>query len=280
MPIQTTKTSNVYYPDGCEVEVDTGSGYFDLGATNSAVTNTLEWTENRVDSANAGPLRVQVRDMKMTGSFTLINLDPEGVEKMGGGIFTKVDTSGSVAPEDQVQASPADEVLNNLIMLDSSGNNLRPAAAPSVTSVTGGTSGALTVNTDYDIIVNSASPSGYSIRYESGAVTGSEDVTIVYPSQSMVSQSTVYMGSTTETLTAYAMRLTHTDDNGKIRRLELFSVDTGSGGIQFNFKGSNEDGVEEMPISYIAKVSSSAVDGSTLADGRQLAAWTIDAGAE
>jgi hypothetical protein len=122
--------------------------------------------------------------------------------------------------------------------------------------------------------------SGYSIRYENGAITGSENVTIVYPSQSVITQEIIYMGSTTELLTAYAMRLTHTDDNSKIRRLELFSVDTGSGGIQFNFKGANEDGIEEMPISYVAKVSSTAVDGSTLADGRQLAAWTIDDGAE
>jgi len=270
----------VYFPDGCEVEVDTGSGYFDLGATNSSVTNTLEWTENRVDSANAGPLRVQVRDMKMTGAFVLINLDPEGVEKLGGGMFTRETTSGSVTPEDQVQSDPADEVLVDLVLLDSSGNNLRPSASPTITSVTAASSGVLTVNTDYDVVPNSSSASGYSIRYESGAVSGSEDVTIVYPSQNCLSQTIVYMGSTTELLTAYAMRLTHTDDNGKIRRLELFSVDTGSGGIQFNFKGSNEDGVEEMPISYIAKVSSSAVNGSALTDGRQLAAWTIDDGAE
>jgi hypothetical protein len=56
--------------------------------------------------------------------------------------------------------------------------------------------------------------------------------------------------------------------------LELFSVDTGSGGIQFNFKGANADGTEEMPISYMAKIDTSRTNG------RQLAAWTIETGAE
>ena len=162
MPSQTTKTSNVFFPDGCLVEVDTGSGYFDLGALNSAVTNTLEWTENRIESANAGTLQVQIRNMQITGGFTLINLDPEGVEKLGGGMFERVETTGAVTPEDQVQTTPATGVLVPLILLDSSGNNLWPAAAPTVTSVTGATSLALTVNTDYDIIADSQSASGYS----------------------------------------------------------------------------------------------------------------------
>jgi hypothetical protein len=274
MPAQTTKTSNVFFPDGCLVEVDDGDGYFDLGAINSAVTNTLEWTENRIESANAGTLQVQIRNMQMTGGFTLINLDPEGVEKLGGGMFERVETTGAVTPENQTQTSPQVLVLNHLILLDDEGNNLRPEAAPTVTSVTGGTAGALTVNTDYDIIADNTSPSGYSIRYESGAINGSENVVIIYPSQTMLTSQVMYVGKSTDNLTAYSMRFTHTDDNSKIRRLELFSVDTGSGGIQFNFKGANEDGVEEMPITYIAKLDTS------LTSGRQLAAWTIETGAE
>jgi len=273
MPTQTSKTSNVYFPDGCLVEVDTGSGYFDLGATNSAVTNTLTWTENRVSTANAGDLAIQIRDMKMEGGFTLINIDPEGVEKLGGGLFDRVTTTGSVDPEDQVQDDPAVETVYDLVLLDSSGNNLRTSTKPTITSVTGATSGALVEGTDYEIGANAASVSGWSILYFTGAITGSEDVTIVYPSQTVITSEIMYMGSSTTTLTAYSMRLTHTDDNSLIRRLELFSVDTGSGGIQFNFKGANEDGVEEMPITYVAKID------STLTDGRQLAAWTIDNGA-
>lgn len=274
MGAQTTVKDYIAIPDGCKVEVDDGSGYADIGATMSDVTNTLEYDVNKVESANAAVLIKSTRNPRITGAFELGNLNPELIEKMGGGMFERVSTSGSVTPEDQVQEDPAALVLVNIVMLDSSDNNLRPAAAPTVTSVTGATSGVLTVNVDYDIVADDTSPSGYSIRYESGAVTGSEDVTIVYPSQSMLSSQVLYMGSTTVELDAYAMRFTHTDDAGLIRRLELFSVNTSSGGFAFNFKGATSDGIETMSMAYEATLDSSRTDG------RQLAAWTYDAGAE
>lgn len=274
MPVQTTVKDYIAIPDGCKVEVDTGTGYTDLGATNSAVTNTLEYDTNKVDSANAGTVVTSIRNMRITGDLVLINLNPQLVALLGGGMFEATEATGSVAPEDQVQVDPAVEVLVPMLLLSATGENLRPSAAPTVTTVTGATSGVLTVNTDYDIIPDSASASGYSIRYETGAVDGAENVTIVYPSQSVITSQTVYMGKSTDTLAPYAMRFTHTDDNAKIRRLELFSVTSGSGGFQFNFRGATEDGVEEMPISY------EAILDTSLTSGRQLAAWTYEAGAE
>ena len=274
MPIQTTVKDFVFIPDGCKVEVDTGSGYEDLGATNGDVTNTLEYDVNKVESANAGTVRVSIRNQRIAGSFELMNLNPELIGNLGGGMFTRTTVTGAITPEDQVQDDPAAEVLVELIMLDSSGNNLRPSAAPSITSVTAASSGVLTVNVDYDVVADDGSVSGYAIRYENGAVTGAEDVTIVFPSQTMNTSQTLKMGKTTDTLTAYAMRFTHTDDNAKIRRLELFSVDSQSGGIQFNFKAATSDGAEIMPLSYEAKLD------TTRTNGDQLAQWTIETGAE
>lgn len=280
MPVQTTKTQNVYYPDGCKVEVDTGSGYFDLGATNSSVTNTLSWQENRVETANAGPLSVQIRQMQMEGSFTLVNLDPEGVEKLGGGMFTRVATSGTESSLDNqaIAAGWTDMGRNAMLFIDSvDATAYQASAAPTITSVTGATAGVLAADDDYFVIADTSASSGYSIQLNTNGTAGlvtTEIVTIVYTSVSAVSSEVVYMGKSTDILSAYSMRLTHTDDNSKVRRLELFSVDTGAGGIAFNFKGSNEDGIEEMPISYIAKLDSSRTSG------QQLAAWTIDTDAE
>jgi hypothetical protein len=75
-------------------------------------------------------------------------------------------------------------------------------------------------------------------------------------------------------MAAYKMKFTHTDSASKTRVLELFSVESGSGAFQFNFKGAAEDGVEEMPLTYSAKIDTS------LTDGRQLFAWSIDTGAQ
>jgi len=274
MPVQTTVKDFIAIPDGCKVEVNTGSGYTDLGATTGDVTNTLEYDVNKVESANAGTVKVSMRNQRITGGLELMNLNPELVELLGGGMFTRTIVTGAVTPEVQVQTSPAAEVLVEIVMLDSSGNNLRPTAAPAITTVTGGSSGVLTVNVDYDVVADDGSVSGYSIRYESGAITGTEDVTIVYPSQTMNTTQTLKMGKTTDTLTAYAMKFTHTDDNSKIRSLELFSVDTQSGGIQFNFKGATSDGAEVMPITYEAKLD------TTRSSGDQLAQWVYETGAE
>ena len=273
MPDQTTVTDFIFIPDGCKVEVDDGSGYADLGATSGDVTNTLEYDENKVSSGNAGVVKRAIRNMRISGTFILMNQNPELVAKLGGGMFTRTTVTGSVNPEDQVQTAPQTGTLNEMILLDSGGTNLRPSSTPTVTSVTGATSGALLAS-QYDIIADPGSVSGYSIHYESGAVDGSENVTIVYPSQTMVTSQTLKMGKTVDTLTAFAMRFTHTDSNSKIRRLELFSTTASSGGFQFNFKGQTSDGAEEMPISYEAVLDTSRTDGD------QLAQWTVETGAE
>ena len=89
MPVQTTQTGNVYFPDGAKVQVKAaGEGsYSDLGALNSAINLVLNWDENVVESANAGTLLTQIRNMTIAGDFTLINLNPSLVSKMSGGIF-------------------------------------------------------------------------------------------------------------------------------------------------------------------------------------------------
>jgi hypothetical protein len=146
-----------------------------------------------------------------------------------------------------------------------------------VASVTGATDGALTEGTGYNIIDLVDSPSGKAIVFTVDGVdltTMNQVITIAYTSVTPVSRTTMYAGKSTDILAGYALKFTHTDDNGKIRELEIYSVDTNSGGFQFNFKGANEDGVEEMPIAFTGKVDTSRTNG------RQLMAWVIDEGAE
>lgn len=288
MPAQTTKTSNIKFPDGCKVEVQpaqTGS-FYDVGAINSATTATLNYDENQVETANAGKTIKQIKNMTIEGGFTLIELDPEGVEKMGAGIFTLENTLGSLVLDanitDQViQPGWDDGILYALEPIETStGNLLRTTTAPTLTSVTldaGGVPEVLTDGNDYTVVADSNSASGWSIQFISANMTtGSPktlDITIDYGDNTPIANTVIYAGNSTELLTAYAMRFTHTDDNGKIRRLTLYSVDSNSGGFQFNFKGANEDGLEEMPLTFTAKVDTSRVAG------KQLMAWEQEEGA-
>lgn len=287
MPVQTTNTEYIYFPDGAKVGIKaSGDATFtDIGAINSAVTATLEWTENTVTTANAGDLATQIRQMTISGALTLINLNPTGIEKLGGDLFTKVETATTpvtTSPDQVIAAGWADQTIYNLDIQTSSTDStqLKASVAPTFTSITldaGGTPEVLVANSEYVLINDSNSPSGWSIQFISSNMSTlnptTKAITIDYASVTPVESTTIYAGSSTQTLTAYAMQIVHTDDDGLERKLELYSVNPNSGGFQFNFKGANEDGVEEMPLAFTARLDTSKTSG------RQLMAWTVDAGA-
>lgn len=286
MPTQTSLTDHVYFPDGAQVSIDTAGlgSYTDLGAISSAVTATLNYDVNLFETANAGKLDRQIRNMTMAGGFTLINLNIANISSLGSGMFSTVTTAASpvtTIPNQDIAAGWVDENKYPLIMYTSSSDSteLKMSTQPVLTSVTAdpaGTPEVLAEGTDYVICKDSDSISGWSIQFISGNFgTASEGdlVTIVYDTNTPVASTTLYCGSSTQILTAYAMRIKHTDSNSKVRQLDLYSVDMDSGGFQFNYKGANEDGVEEMPLAFTAKID------NTRTDGRQLFAWTIDTGA-
>ncbi len=283
MPVQTTVNGKIFFPDGAQVQVkESGaSTYTDIGALNSAITTTVEYTENQVTTANAGKTSKQLREMIVNGSFTLINLDLENVNRLGGGLFERVTQTGSTV----LDADIDDQTINGFTdftpihlkpVETSSGDVLKFSTFPTLTSVSGSSSGTLAEGDDYFIIVDSTSPSGYSIYFDSSGtatVGTSETITVDFGDIDPVERETLYAGSSTQVLDAYALKFTHTDSDSKVREVELFSVDTDSGGFQFNFKGANEDGVEEMPIAFTGRLDTS------LTDGRQLIKIVQDAGA-
>lgn len=283
MPNQTTKQGFIYFPDGAQVSIkESGAGSFtDLGVITTAVTNTLNWEENVVNTANRGQLEKQIRNMTMEGGFTLISLDPDGIQKLSGGFMTTTDIPGTIVStidDQEIAAGWSDVTPINLSVIETGSVALgRLTAAPVIASVIGATAGALAANDDYTIVSDSNSSTGYSIVLNTagaaGVVTG-EVVTIAYTSAVPVESTTVTGGSTTYTLEASAIRIKHTDDNTKVRQLDLYAVDMNSGGFQFNFKGANEDGVEEMPLTFTAKLD------TTRTSGDQLFSWTTEAGAQ
>lgn len=293
MPAQTTLTSYVYFPDGAKVSVkESGAGsYTDLGAIENAVTATLNYDESQVETANAGKLAKRIKNMTIAGAFNLINLDPANIVRLGGGLFTSSTTAASAnttIPNQVIAANWNDNVKYELIAYESSSDStkLKLSAKPTLTSVTldaSGTPETLTeigagAGGDYLVVADSDSYSGWSIIFNSaGMSTGTpktKDITIDYGTNTPVAKTTIYAGSSGATLSAYAMKITHTDSNLKVRELELFSVDGNSGGFQFNFKGANEEGVESMPLAFTAKIDTS------LTDGRQLFAFSVDNGAQ
>lgn len=286
MPTQTTN-KNLFFPDGCLVAAKlTPLGpWIDLGATNSTANATLEYTVNQVTLANAGKSDPQIREMTVKGGVTLVHWDPSNIEALGGGMFEKVETAGTplaTIPDQDIDSGWNDNIQYELVMETSSTDNtkIRPTTKPVITSVTldpDGTPEVLTEDLEYVITENRNFTSGYGIQFISSAMsTGSPKtfpIRVDFGTNTPIASTALHFGTSTQVLTAYALKFDHTDSNSKHRKLELYSVDTDSGAFQFNFKGANEDGVEELPFTFTAKIDESLVDG------RQLGTFTIDAGA-
>ena len=286
MPVQTTKISNIYFPDGALVSIMASDevSYTDVGAIEQGVTATLNWDESQIETGNAGKLAKRIRNMTIAGAFNLINLEPASISRLGGGMFSIATTAASPTtdiPDQVIAAGWDDNVKYELIMETSSTNDtkLRTTAKPTLTSVTLDATSpeSLVENSEYVIVADGNSYSGWSIQFISANMsTGTpkaNSITIDYGSNTPVAKTTINCGSSGVTLAAYAMKITHTDDNSLTRVLELFSVDGNSGGFAFNFKGANEDGVETMPLTFTAKIDSSKTDG------QQLFSWSVDNGA-
>lgn len=274
MPAQTSLKSKIRFPDGCKVSVkEYGAGsYTDIGALGSDVNLTLNYDENKFETANAGELETQIKNMMIDGSFTLIHLDTANINRLGGGIFELVTNSGGVVAtiDDQVIASGAatDKTPYNLEFIETGATALKSSAEPTITSVTGATDGALTANDDYTIIPDSNSPSGYSIVFNTAGATLTtlaQVITIVYTSVTSIASTELYAGTSSKVLTALALKFTHTDEDSNIdAEFELYSASPNSGGFQFNFKAATADGVEEMPITFTGKPDTTRTDGRQL----------------
>jgi len=280
MPVQTTEKGYVQIPDGAKVEIDGGAGYVDLGAFNSDITATLNYEINEILSSNAGTIRRVGKSMTMEFAGTLINLNPTGVALASAGMLTTESTAGAAittAADQTIAAGWTNMKSIPIVAYDPTTSvQLRFSSAPTLTSVTASSSGVLAEGDDYFVQEDNNSFSGYSILLNTGGtatVATSESVVIDFASITPIAKVTLYGGASTFAFTAYAMRLTHTDDNGLIRRLNLPSVTPNSGGFQFNFKSSESDGSEEMPLSCVADLDTS------LDSGKQLFNWEVETGA-
>lgn len=287
MPVQTT-VKNFLFPDGCQVLVkEYGAvSYTDLGAINSQVANSISFDENQIETANAGTTEKQINNMKVEGSFTLVNWDMEVLEKISGGFISRTATAASptsTIPDQTIAAGWADNTLYDLVAETSSSDStkLRLDTKPTLTSVTldpTGTPEVLVEDTEYFIVANANSSSGWSIGFISSAMaTGSPttfEIVVDWDTNTPRASDTLNAGASTVILNPMEFRFKHTDESGLVRQLDLHSVDPNSGFLQFNFKGASEDGLEEIPVTYLAKLN------PDLTSGQQLFSFLYEQGAQ
>ena len=286
MPVQTTK-KNVLFPDGCKVSIKEYGAltYTDIGAIQSAVTASLSFDENQVELSNAGNTAKQINNMKMEGGFTLVNFELDVIEKLSGGIMSKTVTASaatSAIPDQTIAAGWASNVLYNVVAetssTDSTELKLDSTPVVTVTLDLGGTPEVLAADTDYVVTADANSSSGWSFQFISANMSTLSPttfgITIEFGSNVPRGSTTINAGSSTVVLDPMIFKFEHTDGSGLVRRLDLWSVDPNSGFLSFDFKGADEDGLEQLPITFMSKIDTDRTDG------QQLMSFTIDEGAQ
>lgn len=282
MGIQTTQTGHIKDADGAKLLIKaSGDGSFtDMGTVLGTISLGFNFEKEETLTANSDIVRSRVRNMTMTGGFNLININPDNIEKVGGGLFTKVTTAGTTVVDanitDQAIVGYTAGVVQGLNpVITATGATLKFSAAPVLTSVTASVSGVLAANDDYFIIADSNYSSGYGILFNgSGTATvgTSETITVDFGDNDPVASTDIYAGTTSATLTAVEFKIVHTDSDGLERYMYVPSTALDSG-LPFNFKGADDGGFEEMAVSFTGKLDSS------ITDGRQLFQWHTDTGA-
>jgi len=277
---QTDRISHIRLPKGCRVSADNndGSGYYDLGIIMSTVEAVLQWDENVIDGANYEEAVTQVRNLRVEGSFTMGNLDPNGILKLGGGLFEKVDVDGTALSDikDQIIAANwNDNVKYPLIMDSTAKGEIKTKAKPTLTSVkldAAGTSETpLTEDSDYVIVADSMSNSGWSIQFISAnmsTASKTKAITIDYGANTPLASTIMYAGNPSETISPFKLKFEVYSDAGDVEdSFEIFKNKCSAGAFAFSYKGIRDDGLDEMPISFVGKCD------NTRTANRQLMAW-------
>jgi len=284
---QTSLTNNMQVADGTRlmIKLPSEEEYTDIGVVDGDVQVALEWEDFQEESANAGTLAKYIKNPKANGSFTLRELNYDNISKMSSGLMEKVTTTAaatSTIPDQTISAGWEDQKQYDLVAYTSSTDNtkLKLSAKPTLASVTldpDSTEEALLENTEYIITENSESVSGYSIQFIGTAMDLENEtlypIEIVYGTNTPVSRETYHIGTITQELTSFDMKLEHTDTAGLVYGTNIYECYSNSGSLVFMFKSAAESSYNEMPFSF------TGVCDISRDSGRQLMSVYKDVGA-
>lgn len=283
---QTNLTNHMQVADGTKlmIKLAADADYTDIGVVDGDTQVALEWDDFQEESANAGTLAKYIKNPKANGSFTLRELNYDNIQKMSSGLMEKVATAGSPTsdiPNQTIASGWTDNTQYELIAYTSSSDNtkLKLSAAPVLTTVTAdpdGTPEVLAENTDYVIVENSEAISGYSIQFISAnfdTASEGDEIEIVWGTNTPIERDTYHIGTITQELSSFEMKLEHTDTAGLVYGVNVYECYSNSGSLVFMFKSAAESGYNDMPFSF------TGVCDISRANGRQLMSVYKDTGA-
>lgn len=263
MGAQTNVTDEIVFPDGTALEIseDEGSTYHNMGVLGAGVTATHNYDKIDVETGNAGKLKARVKNQTVAlAPSALMNFKPENWEKFSGGLYAFSTVAGTPVVGASQTVLSGNWSFDKGIFFENQNND---GSIISVTSVTGSVDGAGAAD-DFDIAIV---PGGSVLIPRDGTIfiTEVQDLVIIYDYTPGVSQK-ITAGTSVATLERFWARLRHYTDSALTTfdvELIVYGVDMDAG-IQFNFKGANEDGVDEVTVAFTANVDTTQTDAAQL----------------
>ncbi len=275
MPVQTTK-KNVRLADGSRVSVKASesAAFIVLGVMAGDYVATLQYDEERKEWANAAP-DINRSNMRMEGSFTLANLDFDGLAEISNDMITRTVTPGTVVLSAAFDKQVIDGFTPNVpvelsAVVTATGLPIKFSAAPEIASIVddAGVPNTLTADDDYFVIADSNAASGYKIMFTdegTGAIDTTAKLTITFDDNTPIASETLTAGTSSFEAKPYAMRVQHLNSSGAVDyQLDLYNVYTSPGSYNFGLKGADTGGYDTMEISFSVELDETKTDGAQL----------------
>jgi hypothetical protein len=219
-PYQTSvqKKSAIRF-GSCKIEIgDTVPSLEDIGIVKSVVfTEELTFSDRGADNADMIRFLRKVQAI-VTGDQE--ELDLEMLFKLRGEIDSYSTVAGTEVPGAVQVIYAGSWGYNDFIQIE---NQMGDKTQPTINSVTGSTDGALVAETDYFVGQDDDGDWGIFIIDSVTVTTENQNITINYDYTPSAAKKLEAGGSGKE-MTSKIVRLTNTDENGKVLRLTLWKV--------------------------------------------------------
>lgn len=228
------------------VRVQVGASFgalTDIGALRNPVLTSL--AENQaITFDNVDDLKKFVNGQKFQVTFDLCEVNLSNLAVLDAGLVTLTTVAGTIVNNATQTVASGAWAYNKFIKIT---NQNGDGSAITVDSVTGGTDGALTANTDYYVGRNNAGEYGIFIIDSSAVTTLSQAIVIQYDYTPNASKKLTFADSGTKTLKC--MRLINTDENNKTFKIDI-QDGTNFTPFSIDFAGDDEEDVAILPIDF------------------------------
>jgi len=269
MGAQTT-VSKYILPDGFNfsISLDSGSTWKDVGLLAAGATLTHNFDKETINGGNKAKIIEKISNQTVAlAPSALWSQDLDVIASLMSGVYTNTVTAGTLVEDNEQTIASGSWEFNKFILIENQNYN---GGIITINSVTLGTDDEIVADTDYYLGQNDKGEYGIFI-IDSATVTTESQSVVIDHDYTPAASNKITAGESSATLNDFIVRLRHyTDVALTTYDIEVFiySVTTDSG-LQFNFKGQNEDGLFETTVALTGNLDESRTAGD------QLFSWLV-----